>query len=1041
MAIICLTYVFFLVGIVWADNIDSSTAMRIDLTDPEVCQVYFSQGMKPVTTLRAQTDAEAWQNITETTWCIGRMDLASQYKQPMFTPTDISPAEYYTYQMIFNVSPEYMAYIESSALVPGLYIEAIADNWEIFLNDDLIKREMYIDGDGNIYNHRNVASCSIPFDKSSLRQGENTLTFHVAAHPNTLDSGIYYNSEFYIDSFDAIEKSNADFFLIFFTGITAFMGFYNLLVYLGNPKEKSYLYFAMVQFLLAVYIFTNTSWISVLITNSQISKALEYGTMTLLPIFAVLFTKGVAKERIGVFMRIVTAIQIMIVIAMPFGGVQFSVDLLLLSEVCMIISLLYGMITAVIWLRKAARLENAHGKLTVRGFTAVLLRTVMGNTFIGLLFIIVSAVFGVIRSTFLDADQNSVIVGLFAFVLSVSFSLQNEVTETKHQVLHQNEKLEGLVQSRTRDLEEQTALAINASKAKSRFLATMSHEIRTPMNAVIGISEILLSRPELDTEVRDGIDKMHHSGKSLLGIINDILDLSKAETGKLEIIPTEFSLPALINDTVQLNIVRIGSKPIEFSLSLSDNLPEKLIGDELRIKQILNNILSNAFKYTNKGSVKFDVSGEETQKGFAIRFTISDTGQGMHEEELKTLFDEYSRFNTIANRKTEGTGLGMSITVQLIELMGGKIDVKSVFGEGSTFTVSLPLEASPDAATVPLSVREKLRSFTFGASERIEKGRIDIRDYMPYGCVLVVDDVATNLYVAEGLLKPFGIKVTTASSGFEAIDIINSGKTFDIIFMDHMMPEMDGIETVKKIRELGYTKPITALTANAIVGNEAVFKESGFDDFISKPIDIRDLTRILQIFIRDRHPEEATPQLRAEDTETVNPRLYEVFLKDVKNAVKALPEQFESGDFKSLAITAHGMKAAAANAREYKVSEIAKAVELAAKEDDKVAVSKKLPELLEGLTSLLDNTFAASPGEASGKPKPSENEISALLEVAASCCGEYDESGAEKTIAKMRTYELTDDIISLLENIEELLLHAEFEKAQAEIEGKLKDLL
>jgi signal transduction histidine kinase/diacylglycerol kinase family enzyme/DNA-binding response OmpR family regulator len=876
--------------------------MRIDLTDPESCQVYLREGLERNTNISPETDTANWINVTGKSWSIAKSELTKDYKQPMFTPTDL-PVKYYTYQMNFYVASDTMSYIRRNALVPGLFIDAVADNWEIFINGNLIKREIYLDENGDIINHRNVIAYSVPFDKNHLKEGENTLTIHIASNPNTSDNGIYYNSEVYIDDIDAIDRDHADFFLLFFTGITAFMGLYNLLVFMGNPKEKAYLYFALAQFLLAVYIFTNTSWISVIIINSQVSKTLEYISLTLLPICAALFTKAIAREKFGFFMRIITVIQLIIVALLPFGGVEFSLDLLIVSEVCMLITLSYALITAFIWLRKSARIEINEGKVTLRSFFSVLLRTVMGNTFIGLIFVLIFSVFGVIRTMFLGTDQNSVIIGLFAFVLSVSLALQNEVTETKHKVLHQNEELEEKVASRTRDLKEQTEIAINASKTKSRFLATMSHEIRTPMNAIIGISEILLRRPDLQSEAREGIDRIHHSGQSLLGIINDILDLSKAETGKLEIVPAEFAFPSLINDTVQLNMVRIGSKPIEFKMSLGSNLPEKLIGDELRIKQILNNILSNAFKYTDKGNVNFDISGSKTADGFMAVFTVSDTGQGMHEEELQTLFDEYSRFNKIANRKTEGTGLGMNITGQLISLMGGTIDVKSTFGEGSTFTVSLPLKVLPDTRVISADIRNRLRSFTFGATEKIGERRREIRDPLPYGTVLVVDDVETNLYVAEGLLKPYGVNITTVMSGFEAIDLIKSGKTFDIIFMDHMMPEMDGIETVIKIREMGYTLPIAALTANAIVGNETLFRESGFDDFISKPIDIRDLNRILMKFIRDRHPEQARAKPPQTPPAVINtaPKTYEKPAeKAAEKPIENVTETYEETDKKPM---------------------------------------------------------------------------------------------------------------------------------------------
>jgi signal transduction histidine kinase/DNA-binding response OmpR family regulator len=988
-----------------------------------------------------ENEPEKWANITESTWSIGRTDFLTPYKQFPFTPTDL-PVKYFTYQISFHVPFDTISYVRQNALVLGLYIEAIADNWEIYVNDNLIKSELYIDENGYITNHRNVASYAIPFDKNYIKEGKNTLTVHVAVYPNTLDAGIYYNNEIYIDDFSSIKKANADFFMLFFIGITAFMGFYNLLVFMGNVKDKSYLYFTMVQFLLSIYIFTNTSWISILILNSQISKTLEYGSMTLLPIFAALFTKGVAKERLGKFMYIVTAAQVFIATSLPFGGVQFAVDLLLASEVCMLISLVYGIITAVRWLIKAARLVHPDGRITAGGFAAVLLKTVMGNTLIGLVIVVSSALFAVIRSTFMDGDQNSIIIGLFAFVLSVSFSLQNEVTETKHQIVHQNEELEEMVQSRTRDLAMQTELAVTASKTKSRFLATMSHEIRTPMNAIIGISEILLQRSDLHKEVRTGLDKMHHSGQTLLGIINDILDLSKAETGKLEIIPTDFLFPSLINDAVQLNIGRIGSKPIEFTLSLSENLPEKLIGDELRIKQILNNILSNAFKYTEKGSVRFSISGENTERGFTVIFAISDTGQGMHEEEISALFDEYSRFNKIANRMTEGTGLGMNITGQLISLMEGHIDVKSIYGKGSTFTVTLPLGILPNSNTISSQVREKLCSFTFGTSDSIGERRKEMHKYMPYGTVLVVDDVETNLYVAEGLLRPYGVKISTAGSGLEAIDLIAKGNKYDVIFMDHMMPKMDGIEAVKIIRAKGYSLPIAALTANAIVGNDILFKESGFDDYISKPIDIRDLDRILVKFIHDRHPEQKTAKHPnpTEKSENMNPKLFEVFLKDVKKAVVSMPAQFASGDLKALTITAHGMKSAAANVGEREVSETAKTVELAAKDNDNNTVAKELPDLLNMLTRILDKPDTEQHNPVTVKANIPEEIQRELLISVAQCCREYDESGATTIIAEIREYELSVGIQMLLQTIEDYLLHAEFENAEAEIIGKLNSL-
>ena len=399
-----------------------------------------------------------------------------------------------------------------------------------------------------------------------------------------------------------------------------------------------------------------------------------------------------------------------------------------------------------------------------------------------------------------------------------------------------------------------------ATRSKSEFLATMSHEIRTPMNAIIGIAQIQLQRENLPDEQSAALEKIYSSGNSLLGIINDILDMSKIETGKMELNPAEYDVPSLINDAVQINIVRIGSKQIEFTLELDENLPSRLFGDELRLKQILNNLLSNAIKYTEKGQVKLSVSHIPVGEDVMLRFAIEDTGQGMNGEDKERLFSEYLRFNAEVNRTTEGTGLGLNITKKLVEMMDGTIRVESEYGKGSTFTVMVKQKATK-CPSIGAAVVKRLRNFTFTGDRQAARLHI-IREPMPYGSVLVVDDVETNLYVAEGLLSPYKLKIETADSGFAAIEKVQaanggSGKTYDIIFMDHMMPKMDGIETTEKLRELGYKGIIVALTANALVGNDEMFLQHGFNGFIPKPIDVIQLNAALNRFIRDKYPQEA----------------------------------------------------------------------------------------------------------------------------------------------------------------------------------------
>ena len=404
--------------------------------------------------------------------------------------------------------------------------------------------------------------------------------------------------------------------------------------------------------------------------------------------------------------------------------------------------------------------------------------------------------------------------------------------------------------------------AEEASHSKSSFLATMSHEIRTPLNAIIGLSEIEMQK-DIPDETRENLEKIFISGSNLLGIINDILDISKIEAGSMDIVPIGYSMSELVSSVIQLNLVRIGSKNIAFGLEMDHTIPRELVGDELRVKQVLNNLLSNACKYTAEGFVKLSVEWAREGDRARVRFEVSDSGQGIRPEDLDRLFNEYTQLNARANRNIEGTGLGLSITKKLVELMNGNITAESEFGKGSIFAVTI-LQKIADETQVGAGAVNDLKEFNFGGyCGKWSKNLI--RSYMPYGNVLVVDDIDINLDVAMGLLLPYGLRVDCVTSGREAIEKITEGgeddsetPIYDLILMDHMMPEMDGIETTGIIRrdvgtDYARTVPIIALTANAMAGDEEMFLASGFDGFISKPIDIMKLDLELNKRIRDKH--------------------------------------------------------------------------------------------------------------------------------------------------------------------------------------------
>ena len=572
-----------------------------------------------------------------------------------------------------------------------------------------------------------------------------------------------------------------------------------------------------------------------------------------------------------------------------------------------------------------------------------------------------------------------------------------------------------------------------ANKSKSAFLTTMSHEIRTPMNAIIGVSEIQLARENLPDDIAQAYSQIHTSGHGLLGIINDILDLSKIETGKLELRPTDYDIASLINDTIQLNIVRIGSKPINFFLELDDDLPARMIGDELRLKQVLNNILSNAFKYTDQGTVKLSISHHTSERGIYLTLKISDTGQGMKQEDLARLFEAYTRFNTKENRYKEGTGLGMNITSKLVKMMDGNIEVDSEYGKGSTFTVTVLQKPSEDKAVVDPVLAEKLCNFTYEPDHR--KRTIQIkREYMPYGSVLVVDDVETNLYVARGLLAPYGLAIDTAAGGLETIEKISRGAAYDIVFMDHMMPQMDGVETTRCLRDSGYSGIIVALTANAIAGNDKFFRENGFDDYISKPIDIRQMNAALNKYVRDRQRPEITnnpkvqtdtiPQTAPDPTDT-DITLLKLFKHDAEKAIITLTESHRSGDYKSFATAAHGIKSASANLGETKISHLAESLETAGKENNKTFIDEHTPGLIDALQMIIARATPPTSEVLSENTTFLHEKINQLR----TACENYDVDTALDLLKLLGKQAWKADTSAALDEISEMILCSDFDEA------------
>jgi signal transduction histidine kinase/CheY-like chemotaxis protein len=457
-----------------------------------------------------------------------------------------------------------------------------------------------------------------------------------------------------------------------------------------------------------------------------------------------------------------------------------------------------------------------------------------GNTVIGR-FILQFKQFGVVEVV-------ATIIGII--VMDAFFVLLNTGRLRQAEILAEQERS---TDELMRIIETKAEEARKATKTKSDFLASMSHEIRTPINSVLGMNEMIL-RETQEQDIRRYAEDIQHAGNMLLSLINNILDFSKIESGKMEILPVKYDLSALINDTRIFVANRAKQKGLAFKVNAAKDLPRTLYGDEIRIKQIIMNILTNAVKYTEKGSILFSVDFDKAdERSIFLKISISDTGRGMKKEDLEKLFAPFERIEELRNRHIEGTGLGMSIVQQLLAMMGSRLTVKSSYGEGSTFSFFVRQEVIDWTEIGDLSSSSTIKG----------KGKQSATEQFtaPDAKILVVDDIKMNLNVIVGLLKRTKIRVDTALSGEEAIRKMHEVE-YDIIFIDHMMPEMDGIETLQRIKKdysiLGGDKPTVALTANAISGAREFYLQNGFVGYLSKPVD----SKLLEKTIMELLPKE-----------------------------------------------------------------------------------------------------------------------------------------------------------------------------------------
>ena len=543
----------------------------------------------------------------------------------------------------------------------------------------------------------------------------------------------------------------------------------------------------------------------------------------------------------------------------------------------------------------------------------------------------------------------------------------------------------------TEELELADKYAV-ANKAKSQFLANMSHEIRTPINGIMGMDTMLIE--ELDDgnteDVRQYAVNIGDASRTLLSIINDILDISKIESGKMELVPVEYELFSVLNDCCNMTLSRAAEKGLRFETEIDRNIPSVLYGDEVRIRQIINNFLSNAVKYTETGRVILRLRELSRHGGSSqLEIEVEDTGKGIKDEDRDKLFDNFTRLDEEKNRNIEGTGLGLSLTQKLVYLMGGEIAVKSEYGKGSVFSVRFSQRIVNSEPMGDFSDRYR----RYAEQKRENTVQIDIPDAR----ILVVDDVEMNLQVVKGMLKRTRAVIDTACSGKECLEKIAAVR-YDIIFLDHMMPGMDGIETFEQIKHTSHPNtdtPVIILTANAIVGAKEMYMEKGFTDYLSKPILRNDLIAMLCRYLPEpavndkavtAPPAEegavSPPETKAAaadnnngiaerfpfldtklgitycmDDEEFYVEMIETYLNGDKRQL--ITEAYEAWNLKDYGTYVHALKSTSLNIGAAELSEHAKALELAAKNGDAEYIKAHHSDVLREYSTLLEQIKAA----------------------------------------------------------------------------------
>ena len=644
--------------------------------------------------------------------------------------------------------------------------------------------------------------------------------------------------------------------------------------------------------------------------------------------------------------------------------------------------------------------------------------------------------------------------------VSLGSRLVNFIGVATQELQAANQQLEKLIN----EVEEKRIEADSANKAKSDFLANMSHEIRTPINAILGFDTMIL-RETVDENIMKYAFDIHNAGENLLSIINDILDLSKVESGRMEIIESEYELSSIISDAMNMVLFKGRDKGIDIVLCVNPEIPDWFIGDDVRIRQIIVNLLNNAIKYTEKGTVTLRVDGKREGEFETLHVEVEDTGIGIREEDMGNLFEKFKRIEENRNKNIEGSGLGMSITIMLLSLMGSHIEVQSEYGFGSKFSFDLKQKVSKD---------EMIGNIDDRINDKPMILNYETQFTAPDAKILLVDDNSLNRKVIMGLLKHICQNIDEADGGLSAIDITEI-KKYDLILLDHMMPDLDGISAFHRIRNsevnLNRETPVIMLTANAITGAKESYMSEGFEAFLSKPVDPEKMEKVLLEYLpkekivqgnsmtqNKKKNETRIPQIdgiessyalmKLTSEELVidtmksfakSARMESEILNDMKNKLEVATDDEEKCLY-DYEVKVHSMKSNLAMIGALQLSGVAKALEYGAKEGNLLLILSLTDSFLKDYNEIAGKIIEALPSEEIGQKEFDKNAFLQSLSNLNSVLGFMDIDTADDLIASLKEYAFPEVIASHMEKLEAAVINIDLDNTK-KISDEIKSLL